>query len=290
MARTQAQAWRVIQRIADDLEPQMRREFLAAVERLRAAIDLVRLATAIERGDITVVNLTLTDAVIARELRAAAETVRRLTLDALRVESLRVADQAHLSTAFRLSNPLAAQIAERQAARFVTRVGRETRAAIRAAIVAGVRANTSRAQVQQQILAVVGLTERQARAVERLRASGASADAVARYAQRLLRLRARTIARTETMAAANAGQQAAWQAAQRAGLLPLGAKRTWITTPDDRLCPLCQVVGGQVVGIDEPFQTPLGAVMNPPLHPNCRCAIGLDAASLTAARTLQQAA
>jgi len=27
------------------------------------------------------------------------------------------------------------------------------------------------------------------------------------------------------------------------------------------------------VGLYEPFQTPLGPVLSPPLHPQCRCAV-----------------
>lgn len=259
----------------------MKRAYLDAVEQLRRVIDLVRLADAIERGDVGVINLELTQASIVKEFADAAEMIRRLTLEAIRFENLRLGPMA---------NPHAVIIANRQAGRFVTRVGEETRTAIRAAIVEGVRGGASPAQVAKQIRAVVGLTERQARAVENFRRKGATLQQIERYTARLLKQRATTIARTETIAAANAGQQAAWQAAQRAGLLPLDMKRTWITTPDDRLCPQCQAVGGQVVGIDEPFRTPLGAVMNPPLHPNCRCAVALDVASLAAARRAQQAA
>ena len=274
-------AWIVIQRMADDLEPVMKRAYLDAVERLRRFIDLVRLADAIERGDIGVVNLELTSASIQREFAEAAETLRRLTLEVMRFENLRLGPMA---------NPHAVLIANRQAARFVTRVGEETRTAIRAAIVEGVRGGASPAQVAKQIQVVVGLTERQTRAVENLRRKGATEAQVARYAKKLLKQRATTIARTETIAAANAGQQAAWQDAQRQGLLPRDIKRTWITTKDDRLCDHCRAVGGQVVGIDEPFRTPLGAVMNPPLHPNCRCAIALDVASLAEARRVKPAA
>ena len=272
----------VIQRIADALEPDVRRAYLAAVERLQRVIDLGRLGAAIESGDVAAVNAALTTGRVATELRDVADLLRRLTLESMRVESVRLGG-LRLSTAFRVRNPLAVRAAEAQAARLVTRVSAETRAAIRAAIVSGVGAGESRSAVVARVRAVIGLTERQARALARFAASGASAASVERYRRRLLRQRAQTIARTETMAAANAGQQQAWRAAQDAGLLSGDAQRRWIVTPDDRLCPLCQSVGGQVTGINEPFRTPVGDVMNPPLHPNCRCTSVLDAGSLRAA-------
>ncbi len=49
-------------------------------------------------------------------------------------------------------------------------------------------------------------------------------------------------------------------------------------TPDDRLCPLCELVpdlNPDGVGLDEPFQTAAGPVMYPPAHPLCRCAVTL---------------
>jgi SPP1 gp7 family putative phage head morphogenesis protein len=197
-----------------------------------------------------------------------------------------------------LVNPDAVRMAERQAARLVTRVSRETRAVIRAVVVESVRGNLTPQKAAQAIRTVIGLTSRQAKAVARRRAelartgtSQAAIDkAVDRYAAQLLRQRAMTIARTETMTAANSGQLAVWQNAQRKGLLPALAQKKWITTPDDRLCPICQPMGGQVARIDQPFATPLGAVMTPPLHPNCRCAVVLDVASLAIPRGVGRAA
>jgi len=99
------------------------------------------------------------------------------------------------------------------------------------------------------------------------------------YAQRLISLRAETIARTETLAATNFGVQDSWRQAAAAGDLPQDSKQFWIVTPDDRLCPICVEIPGMNpdgVGLDEPFDTPEGPVDGPPSpHPNCRCSIGL---------------
>lgn len=96
------------------------------------------------------------------------------------------------------------------------------------------------------------------------------------YARNLRNRRAQTIARTETLQAAHTGQHEGWRQAMDQDVLPRDARRTWVVTPDDRLehwmVPGMNE-GGR--GMDELFQTPEGAVLNPPSRPNCRCGVGL---------------
>ena len=158
----------------------------------------------------------------------------------------------------------------------------------------------------RQIAEVIGLTPRDAEAVVALRAKleaagpgtlvkagkvriripadGIDAELidlrVSQYAGRLLRARALNIARTETLAAANAGQTELWRAAETSGLLQPGATRVWLVTPDDRLCKECMEMDGQVRGLNQPFTSSGGAeIDSPPLHSSCRCATGLNHAN-----------
>lgn len=79
-----------------------------------------------------------------------------------------------------------------------------------------------------------------------------------------------------TIRAANLGQQLLWrQAATQGLLLAERVRRSWIVTPDDKLCPLCRPLHEQTVPLDQPFMTARGPVMTPPLHPRCRCALAL---------------
>ena len=87
--------------------------------------------------------------------------------------------------------------------------------------------------------------------------------------------RAEVIARTETMRASNLGQQEAWNQAIDEGLLTGQEKKEWIATPDDRECDDCDDVDGQRVPIDGEFDTSEGSLDGPPLHPNCRCTVGI---------------
>jgi len=100
---------------------------------------------------------------------------------------------------------------------------------------------------------------------------------VERYHQRYLQYRARTIARTETIRASNAGQLEAWQQARQQGLLDADrTRRKWIVTLP---CPLCRQIrdmNKDGVPLDEPFMGPDGPIDYPPAHPNCRCTVGLS--------------
>lgn len=101
---------------------------------------------------------------------------------------------------------------------------------------------------------------------------------VEQYRGRLVNLRANTIARTETARAVSQGQLELWKQARDQGLLPVDVKRKWIVTRDDRLRETHRAVPGMNEGgvdLDQPFQTPLGPVMVPPLEVNCRCTVVL---------------
>ena len=112
---------------------------------------------------------------------------------------------------------------------------------------------------------VVGLHSKQAKALALYVASLAATPKLtqqqqearaAKLAARLRRQRALTIARTETMRAANMGQQLLWKQAQAQGLIdPTRVVREWIVTRDDRTCPICRPMDGKRVGLDQPWRT-----------------------------------
>lgn len=71
---------------------------------------------------------------------------------------------------------------------------------------------------------------------------------VAAYGERQLRYRASLIARTETMAAANAGLWQSYEDAYNAGWLGEEAWVEWYVHPDERLCGLCRSMAVSDVG------------------------------------------
>lgn len=140
--------------------------------------------------------------------------------------------------------------------------------------------------IAENLKRVVGLTERQAQAVETRRqqaldetadekfANGVADD----YAETQLAYRVETIARTENAAAREQGRQDSWLVARDEGDLPATAKRRWVSFPSGpRLCEDCAALDDQIVGLDEQFQSDeYGEVDVPPLHPSCRCTVVLE--------------
>lgn len=104
---------------------------------------------------------------------------------------------------------------------------------------------------------------------------------VQRYGERMLNARAENIARTETINAARLGTQNAWvQATENGWLDRAKVRQGWMVTPDDRLCMWCAAVpllNPSGVPLGQSFETPLGPVDGPTLHPQCRCILYLMA-------------
>ena len=185
------------------------------------------------------------------------------------------------STSAPLTNSYAQAWAAQNGARFVRDLTIETREAVRTFIEGALGQGIPPRRLAQQLREVVGLTTQQMGTLNRQRdrwiADGLSVDAVQRRIEfayaKALRQRIETIVRTEALRASNAGQVDAWREARGDGLLDASLVKEWIVTPDDRLCPLCEPLDGEQVAIDAQFP---GGVTEPPLHPNCRCAVGLE--------------
>lgn len=96
------------------------------------------------------------------------------------------------------------------------------------------------------------------------------------YAEKLRRARARTIARTEIIRAAEEGRQQSWEQAANKGLIDKNkATKTWSASPMD-VCQICSKLQGKTVPLMGKFSTGIGEVKTPPAHPNCRCTMRLN--------------
>jgi len=134
------------------------------------------------------------------------------------------------------------------------------------------------------IRATVGLTDNQAKAVQRHRTSlvdgGMSptdADKQSlNYASRLHRIRAERIARTEMSLAFNQGALEQMRQAKRGALSSATIIKMWYTSVDERVCPHCGPLHEAVIGLEETFPGATKRIPNTftaPAHPGCRCAI-----------------
>ena len=274
------QGYRELLELAARLEPAYRRAFLEAVLTLdlptRAAV-----LDAMERRDSQALAplWDQLDATLTAQLRPVVE---RLIVGAgvEAIGDLPASVQAQL--AFDLTNPAAVDVIDSVTATAIADIVNASQQGIqewlRRAFVLGIPPETLARRLRQHI----GLTPSYSQAVENYRAGLLAQDVAAgradeqaqRYAARLLRRRALTIARTETMRAANAGSVAAWQDAQAKGLLATDVRKGWVVTEDDRLCPICEAIpdlNPDGVLLDQPFRTDLGDLYWPPVHPACRC-------------------
>lgn len=150
---------------------------------------------------------------------------------------------------FDIVNPRAVAYVQRHTGRMIVQITNTQRVAVQQAIGRVVSAEISVGQAQKHIRSVIGLTDRMESAVWNVRIRSLEAgmrpkrvDAVvSKYREKLIKARAETIARTETIQALSAGREEAWQQAIDDGLLPPSSEKKWVVTYDDRLA----IVGGK---------------------------------------------
>ena len=283
-----------IERIARRLAPQLRKRFLAAVQASKGRVDLEALARAVQSGNIS-------QAQLAMKLQEWPEKYGELAMD-LRAGFLaggstayEILDGARFNMRFDLINPYAVSYSSRKLPQLVESYKEDARRIIRDIIADAISGKYTPQTAAREIRDHVGLTERYSNAVTNYRlqllAEGITGERleakVGRYAAKLLNSRARTIARTEIIQAQVSGQRALWNEAANQGLFNrMTAKRVWRTHEDERTCPLCMAMDGQVIAFNGIYThiaedsedaslgnvNVFGEILNaPPLHPNCRC-------------------
>lgn len=184
---------------------------------------------------------------------------------------------------FDLIDERAVYYASSQVGTLITNITEEMRNMIRGTIASSTMGDMTVAGAARELVTYIPLTDRDANAVrkyaenrfERFIKQGMS-DTQARqkadklrdaYADKLLRKRATTIARTEVARAASEGRYLGWEAGVESGLIDNTSVKEWIAEPD--ACPICAEMDGKTVKWDDTFE--FGGMM-PPAHPNCRCA------------------
>lgn len=288
-----------ILRAADQAEPATRKALLAALQQIRS--DFPDITALLEAGRID-------DAIRIFHQVAPSTVLTEAMRDALLGAATSVArvEAVQIGISFNQVNARAVRWAEREAARQITGLSAALHRTLNSVITDALEAGASPAAVAREIRSLIGLTTNQARSVESLFLQsikdGVTEDLAARIAERnsarLIRFRAETIARTETIRAANMGQQLVWDEAIDSNLLPDTAEKVWLATGDDRTCPICAVLDGKVIGVRDDFAvteratsfTRDGATFRvgdtaalkhptttrtPPAHPRCRCSIVL---------------
>ncbi len=277
-------------------EPALARKLVSCWRDHAARVDAIALASDVATGDENAIVARLAPASLAAAQTAALVPVlERVGMRGVEVGAMALrqhgvpikGDKDVVVTPtvrpvdMRAVNPLVTRWAEQHAAELV-QSDAATREIVRNMVASANEIGVPPRELAKALLDVVGLNDRQVAAVQRFAArlqvehvpQSTIDRRVSRYAQAQQRARALTIARTETIAAVNAGQQLLWEDAATRGLLDdARMERIWIVTEDDMLdTKVCEPLSDARAPLDMPFR---GGIMQPPAHPNCRCAIGL---------------
>ena len=277
------QFWKTIHRVADGLAPRVARAFRDAVRETQRQTNLADLEEALNSGDLAALEAALPMDVFQRAFGAGSGPfLEQAFLRTAELAAREAAGQLGLRITFDTTAANVPTFRTEEVGRLVRQISSETQRAIREIVDQGFGADVGSNFIATSIRDLVGLTRSQMQAVINARTrliaqglSGADLDrAVLRTYEQKVRERAATIARTETIRAANAGQVALVKQLERDGLIPMAAME-WIVTPDDRLCPICEPMDGQVRPVGASFVSPFDGsrAAFPPIHVNCRCAL-----------------
>jgi len=282
-----------LHRIADAATPAARRAFVNAVAgsttpKMRRAILTHR--TEQERYDAALAVWQHSSA----ELR---QTLAETLLSGVQKAAVSTWTAEKLAGSFDLSLPEAATFARERAGKLVTAIDRDVQMNIQGLVVESIHEKRTVAWLSREVSKVIGLheadfltvqryreklvSERLSQGVKQLgRRQATRVDLLTDvYRSKLIRQRGETIARTELIAAVNAGQEMAWEQALDRGLLAPDRIwfKTWVTAFDDRTCVYCQQLDGATAivgtGVFDSIGGGFDSVPHPPLHPRCRCAM-----------------
>ncbi len=294
---------RELERLAvstDQFTNRIRREFLAAIDKLSGSLDAQELANILKAGDaigaINYVNQHLTAASFA----PIAHIVTELTITAAKEATRAPAGvPTRIEFQFAQTNPATVARLQQNEFRLIRELSSVSRQSVAAAIRQGITDGRNPLDVARDVRQFIGLTARQTNAVMNYRralenahpnaleralrdrrfdptvsraisgAKGLTSDQidnmVSRYQARYLKYRAETIARTEATRATNEGNRETWRQAVADGVIQHNqVTRSWIYTHDGKTRPAHVAIPSMNpngVGLSDAFATPLG-----PLH------------------------
>jgi hypothetical protein len=272
-----------LNKIADVMAGQVKASLVDGVRSFKTRTDVTRIARLLgERNPQGVIesipwaklddDLTALKSVTVDGVARGAEAARELLPKVIRPQ-----------ISFDRNNPRIQNYIQNHTGNLIVEITDSSRKAIVSVIQRGFDRGIPPIELGRQIRESIGLTERMAIAVDRYHVGlleggmnpGEAEDRMFTYASKLQAYRAETIARTESIDAVNAGQQEIWDQSIEEGIIKPSTKKVWVIDPGTA-CAICEPLEGQTVEIGEDFDTSLGPVEHPPVHPNCNCGMSLD--------------
>lgn len=299
--------------LADRIAPSLRRAYLRALDQLRASFATTEVVRALDSGDIELAVQRVFDSAQAdaalRAIRVKyVEGVVQLlppASDALP----RVPGRLAIRVQAPVVSPELIAAARRFEDNAFARITAQARDGLRARVAAELERGIGPRQIASALKTQmgVGLTaydEQLVGSFRRALVEGRTRDALARalrdvrfdrslangtltpekiermvtaYRRKLVAFRADTFARTTAIQAANEASLASWESAVAQGAVDIDTiRRYWIVSDDERLCPICEPIpdtNADGVGLRDTFDTPVGPLLTPTAHPNCRCTV-----------------
>ncbi|MFA5354955.1 MAG: phage minor head protein [Thermodesulfovibrionales bacterium] len=284
--------WRKALQIADKHTPDVDRVFTHAVRDLRRTIDPKPLKEALSRGDTLAAINSIPWQHFSQDLQGLKLEYQQIFRDGGAQAAKSVPpmkrkvhktfyplDKAYTELDVQyvsdLMDPRAVKWVNEFGAERIRYIDQETRAGVKAILDESLSEGQTVQWQAQQIRELIGLDPRRGKAyyarLKGLQQSGLSTEKIQAqiqaYGRKLLRDRADTISRTETMTALNEARRESWIQARDKGYLPGHWVMEWLTKPDDRLCLICQGMDGDRAELEGQFKD--GASL--PKHPRCRC-------------------
>lgn len=298
-----------IRALAEGQEAALRRDFGSAFDLLKTAVPLDRLERLLEARKLSdiLAEIPLDD--LTKDMHDVFIRVGGIYDEAAQTRIDEIDPQGALLRPFDRLDPVVVQQLTTFRADMVREISNTTQDAIRQVLYTSAYAWNAPAEQARDLRNVIGLTTQQAQAVVNFRRMLEQGDPnaldralrdrrfdgtvdrliagevvpaekidtmVERYASRYLDYRATTIARTESLRAANRGARAGVQQAVRRDVVQAGQiTRFWSIAQDESTCPFCRSIpelNPDGVGLDEPYQSSDGPIDGPDdSHPNCRC-------------------
>lgn len=272
-----------IERIARQYEPALRNAFLAAVRSARQAASIEAIANALDQLNPAAAIRAATAGLEYDKMRATlAEIVEAAGQSTINT----VPPKGNMKAVFDIVNYHAVRFARLEVGHMISEIDYNTKRGIQRIIEDAIENGGNPRVTARDIKDMIGLTEYQTNIVlnyeNKLLAAGETDidGKVQRYADKWLRRRALAISRSETLRAANGGEQAAYLEAIDQGFLNPDVEQVWIVARDERTCEICkpmpQMEENQHVRVGEYFTGADGTkVKHPPIHVQCRCSVGL---------------
>lgn len=163
----------------------------------------------------------------------------------------------------------------------VSDIGNNSKAAVKYIIEEGIDKNRHPLKIARDVKNGIGLNDRLSIAVARKRSALEAAGVpeariektIARYHEKLLKYRAEMIARTESVRAINHGKLEMWKQLKDGGSLPPSAVKIWLTSIDEKVCPICRPLHYTQKKLGEEFESNGFSSEAPPIHTTCRCTL-----------------